>query len=120
MIFVGAVHTVITPMIFPSSVQSIVEGGVIASIEADPEQAGLRGLAFWYVSTGLALVAYGVSVAERERHEEPLPSTLPVCLAGLGVWGVLLMPKSPFWVFLALAGLAVQRRRSARAPMSRS
>ncbi len=41
-------------------------------------------------------------------------------LAGLGVWGVLLMPKSPFWVFLALAGLAAQRRRRARAPVSRS
>ncbi len=53
MIFVGAVHIAITPLIFPSSVQSIVEGGVIASIEADPEQAGLRGFAFWYASRDL-------------------------------------------------------------------
>jgi hypothetical protein len=36
-----------------------------------------------------------------------------VMLVGLGTWGVVMMPKSPFWVFGPLAALAAARRRQA-------
>jgi hypothetical protein len=48
----------ITPRLFRRSVRSILDGGVIGSIEADPDQAELRGLAFWYATAGLMLMAY--------------------------------------------------------------
>ena len=59
----------------------------------------------------------GWSIGVLERRREPTPKALPIYLAGLGLWGVLLMPKSPFWVFIGLAVLAAardagERRRS--------
>lgn len=110
---VGAIHVALTPVLFRPSVRSVLDGGVVASIEADPAEAERRGLGFWYATTGLGLVAYGLAITERERQSEPLPVSLPVTLAGLGIWGVVLMPKSPFWVFGPLAALAAVRRRSA-------
>jgi Family of unknown function (DUF6463) len=41
------------------------------------------------------------------------PASLPAGLTALGLWGVLLMPKSPFWVFPLFAALAALRRRTA-------
>jgi hypothetical protein len=111
---VGAVHIAITPIVYGASVRSVVDGGVVAAIEAEPALAERRGVGFWYATAGLALVAYGVTIAERERQAAPLPVSLPVTLTALGTWGVVLMPKSPFWVFGPLAVLAAVRRRCAQ------
>ncbi len=113
LVAVGILHSALTPVLFRSSVRSVLDGGVIGSIEADPDQAERRGLGFWYATTGLGLVAYGIAVTERERQPAPLPAALPATLVALGAWGVVLMPKSPFWVFAPLAVLAAVRRRSA-------
>lgn len=112
LVVVGALHVALTPVLFRSSVRSVLDGGVVASIEADPDQAERRGLGFWYATTGLGLVAYGLAVTEREQQPAPLPAALPVTLVALGAWGVLLMPRSPFWVFGPLAVLAAVRRRT--------
>ena len=113
---VGAIHVAITPIVYGPSVRSVVDGGVVASIEAEPALAERRGVGFWYVTAGLALVAYGIAIAERERQPAPLPVSLPVTLAAIGTWGVVLMPKSPFWVFPPRAVLAAARRRVRTAP----
>ena len=113
---VGAIHVAITPIVYGPSVRSVVDGGVVASIEAEPALAERRGVGFWYATAGLALVAYGVAIAERERQPAQLPVSLPVTLAAMGTWGVVLMPKSPFWVFAPLAVLAATRRRVRTAP----
>lgn len=113
MMAVAAIHVALTPVLFRSSVRSVLDGGVIASIEADPDQAERRGLGFWFATTGFGLLAYGIAVTERERQPAPLPTSLPITLAALGTWGVVLMPKSPFWVFGPLAVLAAVRRRPA-------
>ena len=73
-------------------------------------------MGFWYATAGLALVAYGIAIAERERQFAPLPVSLPVTLAAMGTWGVVLMPRSPFWVFAPLAVLAAARRHAGTAP----
>ena len=60
-----------------------------------------------------------VSPEPVERRRRPLvgplmaaaPVSLPVTLTALGTWGVVLMPKSPFWVLGPLAVLAALRRR---------
>jgi hypothetical protein len=61
-----------------------------------------------------AVGAIHVAITEQERRDPPLPASLPVTMAALGVWGVVLMPKSPFWVFGPLAALAAVRRRTVR------
>ena len=112
---VGLIHVGLTPLLMGPSVRSVLAGGVVAASEADPELAELRGLGFWYTTAGLAMIAYGWSITDRERQQQPLPAGLPVSLAALCAWGVVLMPKSPFWVFGVLAALAEVRRGSTHA-----
>lgn len=111
---VGVIHLALTPLLYRDSVRSVLDGGVVAAIEAEPAQADRRGVGFWYATTGLATIAYGVAITERERQAAPLPASLPVALAAIGTWGVVLMPKSGFLVFGPLAVLAAFRRRAAR------
>ena len=111
---VGKIHVAITPILMPDSVRSILDGGVVNSVETDPALAQLRGISFWYVSAGLGLVLAGRAVDELERRAEPMPAAVPALLGGVGLWGAALMPKSPFWVLVALAVLGQARRRRPR------
>ena len=72
-----------------------------------------RTAAFWFATAGVGLVATGAVVTSLEHRVTPLPRSLPWVLLGVGAWGVVLMPASPFWVLGALAGLAEVRRRRA-------
>lgn len=92
--------------------RSILAGGVLGAVDADPSQAALRGLAFWYSTAGIGLLALGWAITQIERRG-PVPRSLPLVLAGVGAWGLLFVPTSPFWVFPALAVLAQVRRRRA-------
>lgn len=114
MIVVGVAHVAITPVLYPDAVRSILAGGVFDSVGADPGLSQLRGLGFWFATTGLGLIFTGWAVKALERGRTPVPAALPLFLAGIGVWGVVLMPRSPFWVFLALAVVAVVRRATDR------
>lgn len=111
LVSVGVVHVGLTPFLHGDSFRSVLEAGVIGSIEADPDQSRLRGLGFWYATAGIGTIALGTVVTSVERQSRTPPAGLPWVLAGIGAWGVLLMPVSPFWVFPGLAGLTVARRR---------
>ena len=114
MVLVGATHVAITPFVHPGWVTSIREGGVVGAVERDPAQTQRRSTGLWYATCGLALVGYGLAVAERERQPEPVPAAHAAGLAGVGAFGAALMPRSPFWVLLRLSGLSLWRRRAAR------
>ena len=105
---IGTVHVAMTTVFYPDSVASIVEGGVVAAVEAKPDLVPLRGLGFWYVTSGPGVIALGVTVADLERRNQ-LRLRHAALLGAIGVWGVLLVPKSGFWLFLPLAALAVRR-----------
>jgi hypothetical protein len=109
---VGIVHVAATATIYPDSVASILRGGVVAAVEADPELLPLRGLGFWYVTSGLGVVALGAAVADLEREDRLRPRHAAL-LAAIGLWGVVLVPKSGFWFFLPLSVLAARRRAAA-------
>jgi uncharacterized protein DUF6463 len=102
---IGVVHVAVTAMVYPDSVASIRRGGVVAAVEADPELVPVRGLGFWYVTSGLGTVALGVAVADLERRRLLRPHHAAL-LAAIGVWGVVLVPRSGFWLFLPLAAVA--------------
>lgn len=111
MIVVGVVHVAITPVLFPDSVASIVHAGVVNSIESEPDLGQLRGIAFWYATAGVGLIFTGWVITELEKRGGSTPPALPLILVGLGVWGIVFVPKSPFWVFIALAVVAALRHR---------
>lgn len=48
-----------------------------------------------------------------ERRPAPLPASLPWVVAGVGAWGAVLLPRSPFWVLVAVGAVAEARRRAA-------
>lgn len=81
MVVAGVVHVAITPVLFPESVRSVLAAGVVGSIQADPGLAQLRGLGFWYTTTGLGLVFTGWAVSALERRAAPVPAALPLFLA---------------------------------------
>jgi hypothetical protein len=108
---VGGVHVVIAPVLFPESMRSILDGGVVNAVEADATLAQLRGLGFWYVTAGLGLLVTGAVVDDLERRDVPLPRAVALGLGGIGVWGVVLMPTSPFWAIIGLGLLAARARR---------
>lgn len=108
---VGVAHVGLTARLYPDAVRSILDAGVLNAVTADPAEAAARTAAFWFATTGVGLVATGLVVTSLEHHVVPLPRSLPWVLAGVGAWGLALLPASPFWVFPVLAVVAEARRR---------
>jgi hypothetical protein len=111
LVVVGTGHTALTPVLYPGAVRRLLGAGVVGAVHADPEDVAARSLAFWFATTGVSLVVTGLVVTSLEHRAEPLPRSLPWVLLGVGAWGVVQMPVSPFWVFPVLAGVAEVRRR---------
>ncbi len=102
----GIVHVTSVHAFYPESVRSVMDGGVVASVDAEPMLTERRGVGFWYVTSGLMVIGLGAIVRGHENaYGRPPPATAPVLVA-TGLWGVLLMPVSPFWLFLPIAWLA--------------
>lgn len=90
----------------------IADAGVIDSIDPYPE----RQSAFWYLMTGVSLLALG-ELARWTVHETGrVPARLGGWLVGMGVTGIVFMPASGFWAIAALGVLGV---RAAREPERR-
>ena len=119
LVAVGTAHTALTPLLARTGFRAILRDGVLDAVDPPgPRRADAtaRRYAFWFATTGAAMVALGGVVTAAERGPDQVARTVPVALAGLGVWGVLTLPRSPFWVLLALAALAERRRRAGAAP----
>jgi hypothetical protein len=108
---VGVVHVASTPVFFPESVRSIVDGRILGTVSAEPSAMPVRAAGFWYAIAGIAVIAFGWMTGHVERTGGTLPPATPAVLAGLGVTGVALDPQSGFWVFFPLAWIARRRTR---------
>lgn len=108
---IGVVHIAATPIFYGDALRSVLDSGVVASIEADPALVDLRSAGFWYVAAGLGIVTLGVVVTWAERRLGTVPAVLGWIMLGLAVWGVIMMPVSPFWAFFLVAGLAFRSAR---------
>lgn len=108
------VHLATTGVFYADSARSVLDVGVLAALDRDPELAALRGVGFWYVTAGLLLGGIGVAVARHEHAEGRPPRGFAALMAGIGLWGVLLTPASGFWLFFAIAALAGRNRARSR------
>lgn len=103
---IAALHLAGAPLFYGDALRSILDAGVIASVEADPGSVALRSAGFWYLTTGLSLVVLSAIVIWVEQRVGTLPRVLPWLLLGIAVWGILLVPASGFWSFLPAAAVA--------------
>lgn len=118
LVVVGLAHTALTAVLYPDAVRRMIDAGVLNAVTVDPQDVAARTAAFWFATTGVGLITTGVVVTSLEHHVAPLPRALPWVLLGVGVWGLVQLPVSPFWVFPVLAVVAEVRRRRQLRPAS--
>lgn len=119
LITIGVLHCATAPVFYGDSLRSILDAGVVASVEADPALVMLRAAGFWYLSAGIGMLALGALAWWVERTVGVVPALLGWLLLALTVWGVTLMPVSGFWAFLVPAALAFRSARRGAVPASR-
>jgi hypothetical protein len=107
---IAAVHTAAAPAIYPESLRSTWDAGVVGAVEREPALVNLRGIGFWYVATGIGVGLLGLLARDAERRTGRPPRALGWGLLGLTGWGVALMPKSGFWAFIVPAVLTLRSR----------
>ena len=115
-VLLAIVHLAMTPLFYPESVRSIVDGGVLWVLDADPALTTVRAASFWYVTCGLFLGLVGAMVLRAERWGTGTPAGYAVAAAGTGLWGVLITPQSGFWLFFVIAWLAWRNTRQRSGP----
>jgi Family of unknown function (DUF6463) len=110
-VVIGVVHTLATPLFYGDGLEGIVDAGVVNGVERDTVGIAERSAAFWYVSAGIAVVLLGVLIGWIERRLGHTPGMVGWLLVILAVWGVALVPASPFWVFGLASVLAFRSAR---------
>ncbi|CAN5680558.1 hypothetical protein BH24ACT15_BH24ACT15_17560 [soil metagenome] len=73
LIVIGVIHTLLTPLLYPEAWRSVIEAGVLGSIEADEATKDLRSAGFWYATAGLSQVMFGSLVVATERRVGVVP-----------------------------------------------
>ena len=104
---------------FETPFGEIADAGFVDSIDPYPE----RQAAFWYLMTGVSLLALGELARWTVRETGRVPARLGGWLVGMGVIGIVFMPASGFWLVAALGVLALlaarePERGAAQAPIS--
>ena len=114
-VLLALVHVTMAPAFYADSLRSILDGGVLGSVDADPSLATLRAAAFFYMTVGILLGLVGWMVMGAERRGQGAPSGYATALVVTGLWGVALSPLSGFWLFFAIAWLARRNAAPTRA-----
>src|SRR5688500_713213 len=91
---IAAVHIAAAPAIYPESLRSTWDAGVVGAVEREPSLVNLRGIGFWYVTAGIGVGMLGLLARDAERRTGRLPRALGWGLLGFTGWGVALVPKS--------------------------
>jgi hypothetical protein len=113
---IGLLHLVVAPAVYPDSLRSILEGGVLGSIDAEPAVKDLRSTGFWYVTAGLTLVVVGVTATNHEQVVGRPPGATAWGLLGLSMFGTALMPVSGFPLLSVPAMMSIRRHRVTGSP----
>lgn len=111
LIAISVIHLAVTPLFHGPAVAAIVSGGVLNAVESGATALDARAAAFWYVTAGLGLALLGYLAWWVERRIGTLPAALGWLLLGFTIVTVLLVPVSPFWIFLLPAAIVLWRAR---------
>ena len=109
---VAVLHTALAFVMFKAELAELVQLGVYDSVIGAPA----RGKAAWFVLFGVLLFLFGSVVDALERAKLKVPFSAVVGVLILAGLGVLLMPRSGFWLVLPPAIAVLLGRLRAPAP----
>lgn len=94
---VSIVHTIFAVVVFPEVISQIFLDGVLDSIGVDP----LRGAVVWFLLFGFVLFVLGLAINFiEEMSNGDIPASIGFSLLSIVLLGVVLMPRSGFWLVL--------------------
>jgi Family of unknown function (DUF6463) len=115
LIGVSALHTFFAVAVFGEVLASIIKRGVFNTVGADP----MTGAVVWFVLFGAMLFVCGLAVAELEKSlSGQLPKIIGWSLLTLATVGVVLMPKSGFWLVFPPAIAVLVKKANAKPVIS--
>lgn len=99
---VGALHTVGCYQKYPAELTGIARDGFFDVLNG----AAGRQAAFWFLMTGFSLLLIASVIDKLEVSREHIPLRIGVGLGVITLFGLVAMPRSPFWLLVpALIGL---------------
>ena len=104
LIVVGIVHILLFAVVFSNRYAGMARDGVINTVDGDDK----REAAFWTIWFGLLLLTVGYLLRFVQARLGTVPAFPGWALLAMGLFGGILMPVSPFWLFVPL-GLAILR-----------
>lgn len=113
---IAVVHLVSTPILYPRSTASMLDGSPVGIVDRDASLFELRGASFWFLMAGLFQLGTALVVWQFERETGRAPVGFPAFMLAFGVVGAVLSQVSGFWVYLGIGLLA---RHNAKAAGSR-
>ncbi len=109
----GIVHLLLFAVLHAHRWAAIARDGGVGTVDGDDE----REAAFWTVGFGLLLLLVGDLLRHLQTRQGAAPASSGWIMLVLGVGGGVLMPVSPFWLFVPLGLLLLgPPRRPGRRP----
>jgi hypothetical protein len=104
---VGVLHSAFGIAVFRESLAGMIADGGWNAMGSDPA----RQLAVWFLVAGVSLLLVGVIIDAAERDGRALPSAFTWGLLALCVAGIVVGPRTGFWLVLPAAVALVARAR---------
>ncbi len=104
----GALDVLYVFVFHSKQLAAIAQDGFFNAVDPSVAYATFdRETAFWHLTFGLTAVILGALIYWSQNRMGTLPAFLGWALLALGVFGVVLMPVSGFWVILPQAVLMI-------------
>jgi hypothetical protein len=112
LILVAIAHLLLFAVLHAGRWAAIARDGVLGTVDGDDR----REAAFWTMGFGLLLLLVGDLLRHRPNGSGGAPASAPGIMLVLGIGGGVLMPLSPFWLFVpvGLVLLATSHRPGRR------
>ena len=98
LMLLGIVHLLLFAVLHARRWAAIARDGVVDAVDGDDE----REAAFWTMGFGLLLLLVGDLFRHLQTRQGAAPDSSGWIMLVLGLGGGVLMPVSPFWLFVPL------------------
>ena len=108
LMLIGIAHLILFSVLFSDRYADIVRDGLFNSVDGDDK----REAAFWTAWCGVLLLTVGYLIRFVQARIGTVPAFPGWVLLVIGLGGGILMPVSPFWLFVPLGLFILRPARS--------